>query len=73
MTVQDLIDELSTCNPKSAVTFSMAIDTSDDPTERWFAEDGVECIHDNGHPEFGKDNATEVTICLVGVSNLSSS
>ncbi len=69
MKVKELILALSKHNPESAVRFSMAIDTSEDPGERWFCEDGPEELIDNGNHHVGIVE-TEVTVCLVGVSNL---
>lgn len=68
-TVQELIDRLQECNPKAAVTFSIEDESTDDACQRWFAENGIQFIMDNGHPELPKDNATVVTIGLLVKSN----
>jgi hypothetical protein len=69
MKVKELILELRQHNPESVVRFSMAIDTSPDPGERWFCEDGPEEIIGNAS-DLDRETETEVTICLVGESNL---
>jgi len=69
MTVEEMIIELARHNPKAVLRFSVAIDTSSDPGERWFSEDGFEEIIDNGNRHVGIVE-TEVTVCLVGKSNL---
>lgn len=64
MQVKDLLAQLAKHNPEAELRFSVADDDSEDDGERWFVEDGIEdCFGDDG----------EVTICLVGKSNLSSS
>jgi hypothetical protein len=63
MTVAELIEQLSQHNPKSVVRFSIADDESLDDGERWFVDDGIEDM-------FGDQN--ELTICLIGRSNISS-
>jgi hypothetical protein len=68
MTVGDLIKELSRFNSDAVVRFSVADDKSDDELERWFCEDGIEDCFGNGQED---KRASEVTICLVGVSNMS--
>jgi hypothetical protein len=62
MEVWELIKILEKYPRYKSVRFSMADDDSDDDGERWFAEDGV-------HDHF--EQGGEVTICLVGKSNLS--
>ena len=61
MQVQELIDLLKLHAPSAVLRFSVADDASPDEGERWFCEDGIEDC-------FG--NSSEVTICLVGKSNL---
>jgi hypothetical protein len=70
MTIEEIIAELSQHNPKAQVTFSVSIDTSEDPEQRWFCEDGPESIFGNAHPVQERENETVVTICLVAESNL---
>lgn len=70
MTVAELIEQLRQHNPKSIVRFSIADDESLDDGERWFCEDGVEDMFGNETGGFGVRNQTELTICLVGRSNL---
>lgn len=61
MLVEDMIRELQKHHPKAELRFSVADDSSEDDGERWFVEDGIEdCFGDE----------SEVTICLVGKSNL---
>lgn len=63
ITVAELIEQLQKHEPNALVRFSVADDESEDDGERWFCEDGIEdCFGD----------AAEVTICLVGRSNYSS-
>lgn len=63
ITVAELIEQLQKHEPDALVRFSVADDESEDAAERWFCEDGIEdCFGD----------AAEVTICLVGRSNYSS-
>lgn len=64
MTVQEFIEMLEKHHPGANVRFSVADDSSEDEGERWFVEDGIEDL-------FG--DVGEITICLVGKSNLSSS
>jgi hypothetical protein len=66
MTVGEMIEILQKHNPNAYLRFSVADDKSEDEGERWFCEDGIEdCFSDTGD-----SFATEVTICLVGKSNL---
>lgn len=66
MTVDDLLSILHGFSPSATVRFSVADDSSEDPGERWFCEDGIEdCFADSDD----HDEASEVTICLVGKSN----
>ena len=59
--VSEMMEILGSHVPSARLRFSVADDSSDDPGERWFCEDGIEdCFGD----------ATEVTVCLVGRSNL---
>lgn len=61
MTVAEFIDELKHYNPNATLRFSVADDESKDAGERWFVENGIEeCIGDE----------SEVTVCLLGRSNL---
>ncbi len=61
MIVADIIEILSKHDPNAILRFSVADDESEDDGERWFVESGIEdCFGD----------AAEVTICLVGRSNL---
>ena len=62
MKISELMAELKKFDPQSIVRFSVANDDEGfDPAERWFCEDGIhDCFFDGG----------EVTICLVGQSNL---
>jgi hypothetical protein len=71
MTVAELIEQLSQHNPKSVVRFSIADDESLDDGERWFVEDGIEDMFGNEKGGVGVCNQTELTICLIGRSNLS--
>jgi len=66
MTVAELISELSRFNGDAVVRFSVADDSSEDELERWFVENGIEDCFGNGQED---KRSSEVTICLVGVSN----
>lgn len=71
ITVAELIEQLSHHNPKAVVRFSVANDDSEDDGERIFCEDGVEDMFGNeAGSDFGVRTQTELTICLVGYSNL---
>jgi hypothetical protein len=72
MTVQEMIRKLQEYPPGAVVRFSMAIDDSLDPTERWFCDtDPEDFIADQINCDHGAaTEASEVTICIVGVSNL---
>ena len=73
ITVKDFTDELQKYNPDAYVRFSIADDESEDDSERWFCEDGIEDVFGNSKPQtldHDIEDEIEVTICLVGKSNL---
>lgn len=69
-TVKELIAELSKRNPDAAVTFSVELPESEDPTERRFAEDGWQFVAGNGHPRLGEETVVTIGV-LCGPSNIS--
>mgnify|MGYP003443169262 CR=1 FL=1 len=65
MTVEDMIKTLQDHNPHAILRFSIANDASEDPSDRWFCEDGIEACFGNWHGNDGIEHETEVTVCLV--------
>ena len=61
ITVGELIEKLKSYSPDATLRFSVDNESNPDDEERVFCENGI-----SGH--FGNEN--EVTICLVGRSNL---
>lgn len=67
-TVGDLYDLLGQYPHDAKIRFSIANDETDDPGERWFVENGIyEPIWD---PDARGQESGELTLCLVGESNI---